>query len=149
MHPISSRPSALLAALLSVLIAPACDGGAIISLQLRTAENGTPPADASQLRGLTVIIDDGDQSDRHSFELDHSQQVTLPPLSVARSAALQIEAWGCTRSSCEQADVTLRGCTVDPIDVSERRDTVVVSLQMHDINDRALANCPGVSAGSE
>ena len=122
----------------------ACDDGVEISLQLRTVTNGTPPADASALQTLTVILDNGEINDRESFVLNRADQVVVPPMSVDRSKPFNVEVWGCNRDSCEEADVILRGCTPNALDVRDRNDTVVVTIEMHDFRDNDLRQCPGI-----
>ena len=134
----------LVALAAAVLMIAACGDGVDISLQLRTAQNRTPAADASLLRSLTVIIDNGDIEDRASFALNRADQVAVPPLSVDRTAPFNIEVWGCNREACDAADVILRGCTPTALDVSDRDDTVVVAIEMHDFRDDALRRCPGI-----
>jgi hypothetical protein len=142
----STDAGALLVAVLAGLVGvAACDGGVSISLQLRTAANSDPVADASGLRSLTVIIDNGESNERSTLELDRAAQIPLPPLSVDRNQPFHIEVWGCNRSLCEEADVILRGCTTEPIDVAQSDDTETVTMLMYDFRDDVLGQCPGLS----
>lgn len=139
------RVAPLALSVLVMALAPGCDDGVRLSLQLRTAENGDPVADASALRTLTVIVDNGAINDRESFQLNRADQVLVPPMSVDRATPFNVEVWGCNRDTCDEADVTLRGCTPTALDVRDRSDTVIVTIEMHDFRDNALRQCPALT----
>lgn len=138
----------LVLALLVVLAATGCDAGVRISLQLRTAADGEPPADASQLKTLTVFINNGEIKDHETLELDLNAPVVVPPLDVDRTKPFQIEVWACNRDDqCEKDDIILRGCTPADLDVRALPDSkaVVVIIEMYDKRDDVLARCRDIS----
>lgn len=123
----------------------ACGDGVRISLQLSTAQNGNPEADASELRSLTVLIDNGEINDRESFALNREEQVLVPQMSVDKTKPFFMEVWGCERDTCELEDVNLRGCTVQALDVRNQvNETVVVEMTMYDFRDDTLRLCPAI-----
>ena len=140
--------SSLLVALVSLVACvslPGCGEGVRISLQLSTAQGGTPEADASNLRSLTVLIDNGEINDRESFALNRDEQVLVPPMSVDKTVPFLMEVWGCELDTCELEDVKVRGCTVQALDVRNQvNETVVVEMSMYDTSDDTLRLCPAI-----
>lgn len=122
-----------------------CGDGVRISLQLSTAVGGDPPADASELQSITVLIDNGELNDRESFAINRNEQVLVPQMSVDKSKPFFMEVWGCNRDTCELEDVNLRGCTVQALDVRDQvNETVVVQITMYDFRDDTLRQCPAI-----
>jgi hypothetical protein len=135
---------------LLALLAPVmgCGDGVRISLQLSTAQNGNPPAVASELRSLTVLIDNGEINDRESFEINREEQVLVPEMSVDKTKVFFMEVWGCELADqCELEDVILRGCTVEGLDVrNQSGETVIVEMTMYDTRDDTLRLCPSIGS---
>jgi hypothetical protein len=134
--------------LLTLALVAGCGDGVRISLQLSTAQNGNPPAVASELRSLTVLIDNGEINDRESFEINREEQVLVPEMSVDKTKVFFIEVWGCELAEqCELEDVILRGCTVEGLDVrNQSGETVIVEMTMYDTRDDTLRLCPSIGS---
>lgn len=133
-------------ALIALVLLPACGGGLEISLQLRPGEQlSGDPVDTASLATLRVTLENIKGKDRSpAFALDRDRQVALPQLEVVDATEdLTIDVWGCDRlDACDIDDVTLRGCTAEPLPFAGHTGTEVVVVALLPVNDERNAACP-------
>lgn len=132
--------------LCTALGAAACGGGLEISLQLKPGLDAAgDPVDTSALSTLRVTLESGEETERSAaFAIDRGRQVALPPLEVVdNSEDLIVDVWGCERDdACDIDDVTLRGCTREPLALAGRTGTEVVVVALLPVNDERNDVCP-------
>lgn len=123
-----------------------CGGGLEISLQLKPGLDGSgDPYDTASLRTLRVTLESAAGRERSpAFAIDREQQVAVPPLEVVdNSKDLTVDVWGCERpDACNIEDVTLRGCTPEPLPFAGRSGTEVVVIALVPVLDGRNADCP-------
>ncbi|OGQ25378.1 MAG: hypothetical protein A2138_26595 [Deltaproteobacteria bacterium RBG_16_71_12] len=128
------------------MLLPACGGGLEISLQLRPGEYPNGDAvDTTSLATLRITLENGKGKDRSpAFALDRDRQVALPKLEVVDATEdFTIDVWGCDRlDACDIDDVTLRGCTPEPLPFAGRTGTEVVVVALLAVNDERNDACP-------
>lgn len=134
------------AASIAVMLLPACGGGLEISLQLRPGEQPSgDPVDTASLATLRITLENTKGKDRSpAFALDRDRQMALPRLEVVDATEdLTIDVWGCDRlDACDIDDVTLRGCTPEPLPFAGRTGTEVVVVALLPVNDERNEGCP-------
>lgn len=131
---------------LGAMTTAGCGGGLDISLQLRPGQyqNGDP-VDTSALNTLRVTLENDKGKDRTpAFALDRERQVALPKLEVVDNTKdFTVDVWGCEREdACDIDDVTLRGCTPEPLPFAGRSGTEVVVVSLLPTNDERNDTCP-------
>lgn len=124
----------------------ACGGGLEISLQLRPGEGPAgDTVDTSRLATLRVTFENRQGKDRTpAFAIDRDRQMALPPLEVVDATEdFTIDVWGCERiDACDIDDVTMRGCTPDPLPLAGHQGTEVVVVALLPVNDERNDACP-------
>lgn len=123
-----------------------CGGPLRILINMTIDRNADPVPDPTNLRTITVIMDNGEVNDRVSFELNREDQVQAPEMSVDKTLPFNIEVWACERETCLREDVIMQGCTPTPLDFTDKTDnkTEPVPMPMYDFRDNALRQCPGI-----
>lgn len=132
--------------LVSALVYAACGGGLEVSLQLRPGEGPAgEDVDTSRLATLRVTFENSKGKDRTpAFTIDRDRQMALPPLQVVDATEdFTIDVWGCERiDACDIDDVTMRGCTPEPLPFARRTGTEVVVVALLPVNDERNDACP-------
>lgn len=123
-----------------------CGSGLEVSLQLKAGldDNGDP-FDTTALSTLRVTVENEDGKDRSpAFAIDRGRQVALPPLEVVDNTKdFTIDVWGCERDdACNIDDVTMRGCTPEPLPFAGRSGTEVVVVALLPTLDERNDGCP-------
>ncbi|MBI1949117.1 MAG: hypothetical protein HYS27_25740 [Deltaproteobacteria bacterium] len=140
----SRRARALLLA--GAVLLCSCGGGLEISLQLRPGQLANGDAvDTDALATLRVTLENSKGKDRSpAFALDRGKQVALPALEVVDTTEeFTVDVWGCERlDACDIDDVTLRGCTPEPLQYAGRTGTEVVVVALLPVNDARNEECP-------
>lgn len=125
-------------ALVAVGLLGACGEPLVeLSLQLKPADG----VDTSNATSLTITLESDAQRDRVLIALDRSQQVSLPS-SIERALPFTIDVWACESDACGKADVAFRGCTDDPVDVSQSTGPVPLTISLKELDDPSLSSCP-------
>ncbi len=136
----------LLVALTGALAASACGGGLEVSLQLRPGEGPAGDVvDTSRLATLRVTFENSNGKDRTpAFAIDRERQMALPPLEVVDATEdFTVDVWGCERiDACDIDDVTMRGCTPEPLPFARRQGTEVVVVSLLPVSDERNDACP-------